>query len=128
MPHDAAKAVPRARGKRREWMRAVLPYGLWTCEDGREVLFNRRYEPIWQRRVGAVAEAADPSERVPWLHQSWLYQEDDPPWADASTLARLAAVLSAWGVPIPELAARLREAREVAMSRGARDHHVLVAP
>jgi hypothetical protein len=26
-----------------------LPYGKWTCPDGREVLFNRFYEPIWQR-------------------------------------------------------------------------------
>ena len=25
-----------------------LPYGMWTCADGREVLFNRFYEPIMQ--------------------------------------------------------------------------------
>jgi hypothetical protein len=23
-----------------------LPYGKWTCSDGREVLFNRHYEPM----------------------------------------------------------------------------------
>jgi len=26
-----------------------LPYGMWTCADGRQVLFNRFYEPILQR-------------------------------------------------------------------------------
>ena len=36
------------------------PYGKWTCEDGREVLFNRRYKPIWH-----VASAALPSLPVP---------------------------------------------------------------
>jgi hypothetical protein len=31
-------------------MRVALPYGMWTCADGREVLFNRNYDPIWGRR------------------------------------------------------------------------------
>jgi hypothetical protein len=44
---------------------AHLPYGIWICADGREVLFNRAYTPIWQRRPGQTAEPADPSERVP---------------------------------------------------------------
>jgi hypothetical protein len=30
-------------------MRRRLPYGSWTRADGREVLFNRHYQPIWQR-------------------------------------------------------------------------------
>jgi hypothetical protein len=25
---------------------AYYPYGKWTCEDGREILFNRYYKPI----------------------------------------------------------------------------------
>jgi hypothetical protein len=25
---------------------ALFPYGRWTCQDGRAVLFNRWYEPI----------------------------------------------------------------------------------
>ena len=24
-----------------------LPYGRWRCADGREVLFNRGYTPLW---------------------------------------------------------------------------------
>ena len=29
--------------------RLSLPYGLWTCDDGKEILFNREYQPIWER-------------------------------------------------------------------------------
>jgi hypothetical protein len=39
---------------------ARLPYGIWICADGREVLFNRAYSPIWQRSPGQLAEPADP--------------------------------------------------------------------
>lgn len=51
-----------------------LPYGVWTDKDGREVLFNRFYRPIWQRRNGIVS-AADSAERVAWQTQAWLYDE-----------------------------------------------------
>jgi hypothetical protein len=30
------------------WL-SLVPYGMWTCEDGREVLFNRVYAPIAER-------------------------------------------------------------------------------
>lgn len=52
-----------------------LPYGVWTCADGRVVLFNRFYEPIWERSPGQGAFAADPSERVKWETQAWFYDE-----------------------------------------------------
>lgn len=35
--------------------RRSLPYGQWTCEDGREVLFNREYQPILEIRDGVRA-------------------------------------------------------------------------
>jgi hypothetical protein len=41
-----------------------LPYGRWTCTDGREILFNGFLEPIWGRRPGADATPADPHARV----------------------------------------------------------------
>jgi hypothetical protein len=49
------------RGTRRqavweEW-RARCPYGLWTCPDGREVLFNRDYRSVLERRGGRVTAA-----------------------------------------------------------------------
>jgi hypothetical protein len=29
-----------------------IAYGMWTTKTGREVLFNRFYEPIWERQGG----------------------------------------------------------------------------
>ncbi len=42
----------------------VLPYGCWVCEDGRQVLFNRRYQPLWQRQGAGPPEPADCHERI----------------------------------------------------------------
>lgn len=52
-----------------------LPYGLWTCESGREVLFNRFYEPIRQCEPGGSPADADPQEWVPWDKQQWFYDD-----------------------------------------------------
>lgn len=30
--------------------RRTLPYGMWTCLDGRQVLFNREYQPILEKK------------------------------------------------------------------------------
>ena len=56
--------------------RTRLPYGVWTCADGREVIFNRFYTPIWQRLDGVVL-AADPAEWVTWTTQRWFYVDGD---------------------------------------------------
>jgi hypothetical protein len=32
-----------------------LPYGVWTCADGTEVLFSRAYCPMYVRRPGQPA-------------------------------------------------------------------------
>lgn len=53
-----------------------LPYGLWTCADGREVLFNRFYEPIVQRVFGQPAADADPAERIDFVKQDWFYGDE----------------------------------------------------
>jgi hypothetical protein len=86
--------------RKEEYMRSVLPYGMWTCADGREVLFNRRYRPIWQRRPGQSTTAADENEWVPWVHQRWFYADGASPWLNKVTLKRCADVLAAWGVQI----------------------------
>lgn len=85
-----------------EPMRYRLPYGLWTCSDGREVLFNRDYKPIWQRRPGEAASAADRDEQVPYVDQKWFYGDHSAPWLKGregrTALARCDAVLAEWGV------------------------------
>jgi hypothetical protein len=83
-------------------LRERLPYGMWTCEDGREVLFNRWYQPIWERYPGKLATAADPNEWVPWSSQEWFFDDANLPWnkheAGRRSLARCRAVLREWGV------------------------------
>ncbi|MEQ8823816.1 MAG: hypothetical protein RIC14_05535 [Filomicrobium sp.] len=54
-----------------------LPYGIWVCADGTLYLFNRKYQPIWYRAPGAaVAKPANRSERVPFVNQVWLWDDD----------------------------------------------------
>ncbi len=98
---------PPLKTKFERW-RFWLPYGCWTCADGREVLFNRRYVPIYERRPGEPARVADHDEWVPWTEQRWLFTDRDapwvsPPWERATTLKRIDAVLIAWGLlpPLP---------------------------
>lgn len=79
-------------------LRDRLPYGLWTCADGREVLFDRRYRPLWTRRPGEAARVADPDERVPHCRQEWFWQDGAAPWQDGKSLARAEAVLAEWQV------------------------------
>lgn len=44
-------------------LRRTMPYGIWTCEDGREVVFNREYQPILQRKDG-INSFANQSEWI----------------------------------------------------------------
>lgn len=81
-------------------MRTVLPYGKWTCADGREVLFNRKYEPIAQRIPGSQATSADADERVAFEREEWFYDDGRPPWRDRRTAQQCCTVLVDWGMPI----------------------------
>ncbi len=79
-------------------MRQSLPYGKWTCADGREVLFNRHYKSIWQRAPGTPAEAANPDERVKFEKEDWFYDDANPPWKIKATRLTCERVLVDWGV------------------------------
>src|SRR4051812_34435506 len=58
---DGKKHLVRWRGDPvLRWPFTALPFGKWTCADGREVLYNRDYVALWQRRPGEPAEQADP--------------------------------------------------------------------
>src|SRR5262245_45312513 len=58
-----------------ELIRWCLPYGIWRCGGGREVLFDRTYTPICQRYPGQPTTMADPNERIPWEKQGWVYND-----------------------------------------------------
>lgn len=76
-----------------------LPYGRWTCPNGRQVLFDRRYHPMWQRQPNGSVTPADPAERISFIHEEWFY-EDATPELDKHRNAL--AALSAWGIPKPK--------------------------
>ena len=75
----------------------TLPYGVWTCDDGREVLFNRDYVPFLQRCPGGLATDVEerPNRRgvkwIPWVSQSWFFDDGT---SYAERLARGAKVLA----------------------------------
>lgn len=81
-----------ARTRAARWL---LPYGVWTCADGREVLFNRRYVPMLERCPGGPVTAADPAEWVPFVRQSWFYSGQH---SGAESRKRAVAALRAWGL------------------------------
>jgi hypothetical protein len=75
-------------------MREELPYGIWRCVDGREVLFNRFYRPIWQRYPGQIATLADGDECVPKVEHRHFYDDNGTPWRSRKVAAALDRVLS----------------------------------
>ena len=83
-------------------LRRVLPYGMWTCDNGREVLFNRNYSPIWQR-ISVVVSAVCPSDRIPWKEQMWFFKDGSTPWGTGKlckeSLERQLSILYSWGDP-----------------------------
>jgi hypothetical protein len=76
--------------------RLWLPYGLWTCADGREVLFNRAYRPIWER-VNGVTKRGDEKERVKWVKQKWFFDDGTSPWYNPHMLLPLLQTLKDFG-------------------------------
>jgi hypothetical protein len=50
-------------------------YGCWRCYDGREVLFNRSYQPLWERRPGQAVEMSNPKEWVNWDTETFFWNE-----------------------------------------------------
>jgi hypothetical protein len=79
-------------------LRHKLPYGMWTCEDGREVLFNRDYQPIWSRNINHQPIANDPEEWIKWKGQKWFYNDSTTPWRDKKSYEVCENILKEWGV------------------------------
>jgi hypothetical protein len=80
-------------------MRAKLPYGKWTCADGKEVLFNRDYEPIWERLPGEMASAADRKAQYEHVKEKWFFGDRNPPWSSERSVRRCLEALRVFGVP-----------------------------
>jgi hypothetical protein len=78
--------------------RIFLPYGQWTCPDGRVVLFNRGYRPIWERLADGTVRPADGTECVRFSQQEWFYTDRH---SEAESRKRAAAVVTNWCLPVP---------------------------
>ena len=72
--------------------RRTLPYGMWTCFDGRQVLFNREYQPILEKKDGECRHC----DRNEWVDHATIettqYFYDDltaPLWYMTKHLGRV---------------------------------------
>jgi crotonobetainyl-CoA:carnitine CoA-transferase CaiB-like acyl-CoA transferase len=70
-----------------------LPYGVWTCADGREVMFSRFYDPLWERMPGGEPKPADPKEWVRFEKQAWFYDD-----GTRNKRAEAVKALATWGL------------------------------
>ena len=68
-------------------------YGRWRCYDGREVLFNRSYRPLWERRPGEPVKMADPGEWVNWDTETFYWDD-----RAGGTSERGHRLLKKWGL------------------------------
>ena len=82
------------------FIRWMLPYGRWTCADGREVLFDRDYTPICQRTPPGPVSLADPEERVRHISSHHFYVDGTP---ERCKRAAAMAVLAEWDFVEPVL-------------------------
>jgi hypothetical protein len=104
-----------------ERWRQLCPYGKWSCADGREVLFNRYYEPLYERAADGTVTSFIRVGKVTWIeyvNQQWFFNDSDAPvsygrgistekWRPA--LERVNAALATFGLPpMPPRPARRR--------------------
>jgi hypothetical protein len=103
---------------RKVFIRYALPYGQWLCADGREVLFDRKYVPIYQRYPGQLPTPADPKEWVQYQHQEWFYNDGTP---EAAKRKASLKVLEAWGIAeqVMSRAEQMEKTKRVTYSRMA---------
>jgi len=74
-------------------------YGIWTLADGREVLFDRDYLPLYSRRPGEPAEIAEPQRPQGVINEHFLWADRDSRYSICpATRRKLLAVLRAWGI------------------------------
>jgi hypothetical protein len=79
-------------------MRATLPYGKWSCADGREALFNRDFQPIWERLPGQASRRADRDAIYEYAKEKRFFSDQNPPWTSDRSLRRSLDALLAFGV------------------------------
>jgi hypothetical protein len=73
-----------------------FPYGMWTTSNGRQVIFDRAYRPLWERSIGVVRNA-DASEWVRDIAYSQFFFDDGQlPYRQCAGMKQLRRVLATW--------------------------------
>jgi hypothetical protein len=62
------------------------------------VLFNRQYQPIWQRSPGEKVRSNVSDEWVPYEGQFWFYDDGCTPWLNRESRRCCLEVLRRWDV------------------------------
>jgi len=102
----------------RRW---CLPYGKWHCDDGREVLFDRRYGPIAEKYPGKPATLVDPFQWVDDItNREKRFYNDATPERDKCRAALVA--LEDWEIT-DEVLAELKKRLWCSPSKGERGGH-----
>lgn len=84
--------------------RKRLPYGMWKCDGGREVLFDRRYHPVCERMNGGPSLISDPKEWVKGVvSHDWFYNDATP---EKQKMKAATDKLREWGVEVEVAANR----------------------
>jgi len=83
-----------------------FPYGVWYCAGGRIVLFNRFYEPIYQKINGGPVELADAKEWVVGVEKQYWFYDDGFTEAKRRRVAKEALGAFERGEPLRTLPGR----------------------
>jgi hypothetical protein len=80
--------------KPKNGLRTTLPYGAYLCADGRIVLFDRDYRPMFER-VGSETTEAHPGEWVRTVVENmWFYDDYATPRTSRAIAKKCRAVLA----------------------------------
>ncbi|MBE9601474.1 DUF5623 domain-containing protein [Pedobacter sp. MC2016-24] len=81
-------------------LRLYLPYGMWDCEDGSQVLFNREFCPLWIRSKTGVVSSADPSKTIEHTNSTIYFGDRTAPYylGNKKQLENCVAILKDWKV------------------------------
>src|SRR5450631_2547248 len=87
------------------------PYGVWVCDDGSQVMFDRSYRPMWSRPgERTIATRADPAQWIEWVGMYFFHDDRPAPRAfqgDARMSdPRHAAIHWRWAIDSPPLEER----------------------
>ena len=79
-------------------MRIYLPYGVYFCDDGSEVLFSREYCPMWAKHPNGKISDISPRTFVHHKKSELFFDAGDPPHKNREALNKCLGILHKWGV------------------------------